>query len=105
MNTNIDNIFKDLKKELSKDVYQELDLVIYDNDGNRYSKDDEFKEELFNRLFINYETNIVVIDRCGYSSFDIGTSILIEQEDLEVIGKVISIAVKHLSKIDFEESN
>lgn len=26
-------------------------------------------------------------------------------EDLAVIGKVISIVVKHLSKIDFEESN
>lgn len=103
MNENIDNMFEDLKKEFSENIYQKLDLVIYDNDGNRYSKDDEFKEELFNKLFINYETNIVVIDRCGYSSFDIGTSILIEQEDLEVIGKVISIAVKHLSKIEFEE--
>lgn len=43
MNTNIDNIFKDLKKELSKNVYQELDLIIYDNDGNEYSEDDEFQ--------------------------------------------------------------
>lgn len=104
MNKNIGNMFEDLKKEFSENTYQKLDLVIYDNDGNRYSKDDEFKEELFNKLFINYETNIVVIDRCRYSSFDIGTSILIEQEDLEVIGKVISIAVKHLSKIEFGES-
>lgn len=104
MNKNIGNMFEDLKKEFSENTYQKLDLVIYDNDGNRYSKDDEFKEELFNKLFINYETNIVVIDRCGYSSLDIGTSILIEQEDLEVIGKVISIAVKHLSKIEFGES-
>lgn len=38
MDTNIDNIFKDLKKELSKDVYQELDLIIYDNGG--YSIDE-----------------------------------------------------------------
>lgn len=105
MNENIDNMFDELRKEFPKNVYQKLDLIIYDNDGNRYSKDDEFKEELFNRLYINYETNIIVIDRCGYSSFDISTSILIEQEDLAVIGKVISIVVKHLSKIDFEESN
>lgn len=105
MNENISNMFEDLKKKFSENIYQKLDLVIYDNDGNRYFKDDEFKEELFNKLFINYETNIVVIDRCGYSSFEISTSILIEQEDLAVIGKVISIAVKHLSKIEFEESN
>ena len=103
MNENIDNMFDELRKEFPKSIYQKLKLVIYDNDGNRYSKDDEFKEELFNKLFINYETNIVVIDRCGYSSFDISAGILIEQEDLAVIGKVISIAFKHLSKIKFEE--
>lgn len=104
MNKNISNMFEDLKKEFSENIYQKLDLAIYDNDGNRYSKDDGFKEELFNKLFINYETDIVVIDRCGYSSFDVGAGIAIEQEDLEVIGKVISIAFKHLSKIEFEES-
>lgn len=103
MNENIDNMFDELRKEFPKNVYQKLDLIIYDNDGNRYSKDDEFKEELFNRLYINYETNIIVIDRCGYSSFDISTSILIEQEDLAVIGKVISIIMKHLIKIEFIE--
>lgn len=46
MNKNIGNMFEDLKKEFSENTYQKLDLVIYDNDGNRYSKDDEFKEEL-----------------------------------------------------------
>lgn len=105
MNTNIDNIFKDLKKELSKDVYQELDLVIYDNDGNEYSEDDEFQEKIFRNMFINYNADIVVIRRNNYSLFDIQADILIEQENLAVIGKVISIAVKHLSKIEFEESN
>ncbi|MDE1506448.1 hypothetical protein [Ligilactobacillus salivarius] len=105
MNTNIDNIFKDLKKEFPKDVYQELDLIIYDNDGNEYSEDDEFQEKIFRNLFINYETDVVDIRRNKYNLFDIQTDILIEQENLAVIGKVISIVVKHLSKIDFEESN
>lgn len=101
MNTNIDNIFKDLKKELSENVYQELDLIIYDNDGNEYSEDDEFQEKIFRNLFINYEMDVVDIRRNKYSLFDIQTDILIEQEDLAVIGKVISIVVKHLSKIEF----
>ncbi len=101
MNTNIDNIFKDLKKELSENVYQELDLIIYDNDGNEYSEDDEFQEKIFRNLFINYEMDVVDIRRNKYSLFDIQTDILIEQEDLAVIGKVISILVKHLSKIEF----
>ena len=103
MNTNIDNIFKDLKKELSKDVYQRLDLAIYDINGNEYSEDNGFQEKIFRNMFINYVTDIVSIRRNTYSLFDINTDILIEQEDLAAIGKVISIAVKHLSKIEFEE--
>lgn len=103
MNTNINNIFKDLKKEFPKDVYQELDLIIYDRHKNDYFLDDEFQEKKFRNLFINYKTSMVEISSDKYNIFDIHTSILIEQEDLAVIGKVISIVVKHLSKIEFEE--
>lgn len=103
MNTNINNIFKDLKKEFPKDVYQELDLIIYDRHKNDYFLDDEFQEKKFRNLFINYKTSMVEISSDKYNVFDIHTSILIEQEDLAVIGKVISIAFKHLSKIEFEE--
>lgn len=105
MNENIDNMFDELRKEFPKNAYQELDLIIYDNDGNEYSEDDEFQEKKFRNLFIDYETNVVDIRRNKYSLFDIQTDILIEQEDLAVIGKVISIVVKHLSEIEFEESN
>lgn len=101
MNTNINNIFKDLKKEFPKDVYQELDLIIYDRHKNDYFLDDEFQEKKFRNLFINYKTSMVEISSDKYNVFDIHTSILIEQEDLAVIGKVITIAAKHLSKIEF----
>lgn len=104
MNENIDNIFEELKKEFPKNVYQELDLRIYDNDGNEYFEDDEFQEKIFRNMFINYEADMVDIRRNNYSLFDINTDILIEQENLAVIGKVISIVVNHLSKIKFEES-
>lgn len=103
VNPNIKRMIAELKQELPKDVYQELDLIIYDNNGNKYSEDDGFQEKIFRNLFINYETDVVDIRRNRYSIFDINTDILIEQEDLAVIGKVISIAVKHLSKIEFEE--
>lgn len=105
MNENIDNIFEELKKEFPKNVYQELDLRIYDNDGNSYFTDEEFQEKTFSNMFINYETNAVEIIRDKYSLFDINTDILIEQEDLATITKAMSIVAKHLSKIEFEESN
>ncbi|MYZ03901.1 hypothetical protein FYM70_03980 [Lactobacillus salivarius] len=96
-------MFDELRKEFPKSTYQELDLIIYDNDGNEYSEDDKFQEKIFRNLFINYEMDVVDIRRNKYSLFDIQTDILIEQEDLAVVGKVISIVVKHLSKIEFEE--
>lgn len=101
MNENIDNMFDELRKEFPKSVYQELDLIIYDNDGNKYSEDDEFQEKIFRNLFIDYETNVVDIRRNKYSLFDIQTDILIEQEDLATIAKAMSIVAKHLSKIEF----
>lgn len=62
MNENIDNMFDELRKEFPKKVYQELDLRIYDNDGNGYFTDDEFQEKIFSNMFINYETNAVEIN-------------------------------------------
>lgn len=76
-------------------------MIIYDNDGNEYSEDDEFQEKIFRNLFIDYETNVVDIRRNKYSLFDIQTDILIEQEDLATIAKAMSIVAKHLSKIEF----
>ena len=103
MNVNIDNMFDELRKEFPKNVYQELDLRIYDCNGNCYFTDDEFLEEMFSNMFINYETNAVEISRDKYSLFDIDTDILIEQEDLAIIAKAMSIVAKHLSKIEFEK--
>ncbi|MGK4078037.1 hypothetical protein AB0X62_03340 [Ligilactobacillus salivarius] len=103
MNENIKNMIEELKREFPKSVCQELDLIIYDRHKNAYFLDDEFQEKMFINLFISYETSMVEISSDKYNVFDIHTSILIEQEDLAVIGKVISIVVKHLSKIEFEE--
>ena len=103
INPNIKRMLAELKHEFPEDVYQELDLIIYDRHKNNYFLDDEFQEKKFRNLFINYKTSMVEISSDKYNVFDIHTSILIEQEDLAVIGKVISIVVKHLSKIEFEE--
>lgn len=105
MNENIDNMFEDLKKEFPKNVCQKFVLRIYDNNGNEYFEDYEFKEELFSNLFINYRDNALEIIKDQYNVFDINTDMLIEKEDLATITKAMSIVAKHLSKIEFEESN
>ncbi len=101
MNENIESMLEELRKEFPKKVYQELDLIIYDRHKNNYFFDDEFQEKMFRNLFISYEMSMVEISSDKYNVFDIHTSILIEQEELAVIGKVINIVVKHLSKIEF----
>ena len=103
INPNIKRMLAELKQELPENVHQRLDLTIYDINGNEYSEGNGFQEKIFRNMFINYVTDIVSIRRNTYSLFDINTDILIEQEDLAAIGKVLSIAVKHLSKIEFEE--
>lgn len=102
MNENIDNMFEELKKEFPKKVYQELDLIIFDNNGNDYSIDDEFQEKLFNTIYISCGTNLVKIYKDKYNTFYIHTSVYIEQKDLAIIGKALSIVAKHLSKINFK---
>ncbi|MDE1525064.1 hypothetical protein [Ligilactobacillus salivarius] len=103
VNPNIERMITELKREFSENAYQEIDLIIYDCHKNNYFLDDEFQEKMFRNLFINYKTSMIEISSDKYNVFDIHTSILIEQEELAVIGKVISIVVKHLSKIEFEE--
>ena len=102
MNENIENIFEDLKKEFPENVYQKLSLRIFDNNGNDYSIDDEFQEKLFNTIYISCGTNLVKIYKDKYNTFYIHTSVYIEQKDLVIIGKTLSIAAKHLSKINFK---
>lgn len=102
INPNIKRTLAELKHEFPEDMYHELDLRIYDNNGNGYFTDDEFQEKIFSNLFINYKMNAVEISRDKYSLFDINTDILIEQEDLAIIAKAMSIVAKHLSKIDFK---
>ena len=53
-------------------------------------------------LYISCGTNLVEIYKDKYNTFYIHTSVYIEQKDLAIIGKALSIAAKHLSKINFK---
>ena len=108
MNKNIENMLEELKEKYPdnwEDPIRGLDVSVYDTTNAGYEVDDDFAEELFYIVWINYKGCSLGISRedLRQNYFDIDTDILIEQEDLAVIGKVISIVVKHLSKIEFEE--
>ena len=103
MNENFENMLEELEREFPDSYNKELYLVIHNKVCDDYYVDDEFQEELFSNLFINYKTSAIEISRDFKNNlFDIDTDILIEQEDLATIAKAMSIVAKHLSKINFK---
>lgn len=102
MNENIKNMVEELKHEFP-DLKEDIDLIIYDEKVNGYFFDDEFKEKMLYKLWINYkgisvgivkanlEDNLFYIESCSYMN----------QEDLIIFSKIITIAAKHLNKIEF----
>lgn len=103
MNENIKNMLEELEREFPDSYNKELYLVIHSGVCDDYLVDDEFQEKLFSNLFINYKTSAIEISRDFKNNlFDIDTDILIEQEDLAILSKAMSIVAKHLSKINFK---
>lgn len=100
MNENIKNMVEELKHEFL-DLKEDIDLIIYDEKMNGYFFDDEFKEKMLYKLWINYkgisvgivranlEDNLFYIESCSYMN----------QEDLVLFFKIITIIFKHLNKI------
>lgn len=106
MNENIKNMCKELKCEFP-DLEEDIDLIIYDEEMNGYFFDDEFKEKMLYKLWINYKGISVGIIRVSFADnlFYIESCSYMNQEDLIFYSKIITIIFKHLSKIEFEESN
>lgn len=104
MNENIKNMVEELKHEFP-DLKEDIDLIIYDEKVNGYFFDDEFKEKMLYKLWINYKGISVGIIRANFEDnlFHIESCSYMNQEDLIIFSKIITIAAKHLSKIEFEE--
>lgn len=103
MNENIKNMVEELKREFPKSVCQELDLIIYDRHKNAYFLDDEFKEQMLYKFWINYKGISVGIIRANFEDnlFHIESCSYMNREDLIIFSKIITIVAKHLSKIEF----
>ena len=102
MNENIKNMVEELKREFP-DLKEDIDLIIYDEKMNGYFFDDEFKEKMLYKLWINYKGTSVGIVRANLEDnlFYIESCSYMNQEDLIIFSKIITIAAKHLSKIEF----
>lgn len=102
MNENIENMVAELKREFP-DLEEDIDLIIYDEEMNGYFFDDEFKEKMLYKLWVNYKGISVGIIRVSFADnlFYIESCSYMNQEDLIFFSKIITIIFKHLSKIEF----
>lgn len=110
INPNIKRMLAELKREFPDnwgDGDNGLNLIIKDQKDYVFSEESAFSERILDCIEIQYKGDVTQIDISDYSdyhTFDIRESLWIDIENLEVIGKVISIVAKHLSEIEFEES-
>lgn len=100
---NIKNMFKELKHEFPEDfgLYDGLTVNALDFKGN-YDDYTDFDETLLCELVICYKNRAVVISRCYENDWEIADEDYIRCEYFIEIGKILNIAMKHLSKIEFK---
>lgn len=95
MNENIKNMCKELKREFRSEYGMGNNLFIDVVDlTDCYNDDDNFDETMLDKLKIYYLDNTIVIKR-----YDCGGDNL-RFVDFEKIGKILSIVMKHLGRIE-----
>ena len=104
MNENIENMYKELKREFPEDFGSYLGVDAIDFGGN---DDDyiDFDETFLCELVICYKKQSVAIRRYYENDWEIEDQGYIKSEYFREVGKILSIVMKHLSKIEFKQSN
>lgn len=102
MNENIENMCKELKREFPSEYGIAKDLSIDAIDRkDHYDDEDEFDETLLDELKIYYKDNTIVIERYDRDYWEIVDEDYLRFSDFEQIGKILSIVMKHLGRIEF----
>ena len=108
MNTNFENMIKELKNEFPDDWGKglnglEIEIIDDAESLDEFAMEDgyiEFEDKIMN---INYKGNIVSIESPWESGGFITPKTFWYWEDLEKIGKILEIVSKHAKKIDFSK--
>lgn len=103
MNKNIKNMCKELKREFRSEYGMGNNLFIdaVDLKGN-YDDDDKFDETLLDKLRIYYKEQIITITRYDRDNWEIEDYAYLKFEDFREIGKILSIVMKHISRIELD---
>ena len=69
---------------------------------DRYDDDIDFNEELLDELRIYYKNKTIVIKRYDRDDWEIEDEDYLRFVDFEKIGKILSIVMKHLGRIELD---
>lgn len=102
MNENIENMQKELKREFPSEygIVKGLSISAVDL-TDCYDDDNNFDETLLDELKIYYKDNVIVIERYDRDNWEIEDEDYLRFVDFEKIGKILSIVMKHLGRIEF----
>lgn len=97
---NIKNMFKELQHEFPEDFWACDGLTVDAIDfTGAYDDCAVFNETILAEVVIGYRNQIISIGRCYDDDWEIHDETYISFKDFRVIGKILNIVMKHLSKI------
>lgn len=99
MNENFINMYTELNRKYP-DIYgRDLRIDAIDR-KDRYDDDIDFDEELLDELRIYYKNKTILIKRYDRDNWEIEDEDYLRFSDFEKIGKILSIVMKHLGRIE-----
>lgn len=101
MNENFINMYTELNRKYP-DIYgRDLRIDTVDLKGN-YDDDDKFDETLLDKVILYYKQQTISIERYYENNWEIEDEDYIKFEDFREIGKILSIVMKHISRIELD---
>ena len=101
MNENFINMYTELNRKYP-DIYgRDLRIDAIDR-KDRYDDDIDFDEELLDELRIYYKNKTIIIKRYDRDNWEIEDYDYLKFEDFREIGKILSIVMKHISRIELD---
>lgn len=101
MNENFLNMLKELDKKYPNVYGRDLRIDAIDR-KDHYDDEDEFDETLLDELRIYYKRQTISIERYYENNWEIEDEDYIKFEDFREIGKILSIVMKHISRIELD---
>lgn len=102
-NENMLNMLKELDREFPNGfgLREGLRIDAIDLKDN-YDDDIDFDEELLDELRIYYKNKTILIKRYDRDNWEIEDEDYLKFEDFREIGKILSIVMKHISRIELD---